>query len=69
MDVKPYKSFQVRFLSQTYPAIEDFTHEFGGGKNLFVGYVYEFLRSQGFVSSYYTAHHYTDADAHKWVSH
>ncbi|RXH95316.1 hypothetical protein DVH24_025000 [Malus domestica] len=33
------------------------------------GHVYEFLRSQGFVSSYDTAHHYTDADAHKWVSH
>ncbi|XP_031380111.1 uncharacterized calcium-binding protein At1g02270 isoform X2 [Punica granatum] len=33
------------------------------------GHVYEFLRSQGFVSSYDTAHQYTDADAHKWVSH
>ncbi|KAI9102161.1 hypothetical protein K1719_023671 [Acacia pycnantha] len=33
------------------------------------GHVYQFLRSQGFVSSYDTAHHYTDADAHKWVSH
>ncbi|KAI3756984.1 hypothetical protein L6452_04517 [Arctium lappa] len=33
------------------------------------GHVYKFLRSQGFVSSYDTAHHYTDADAHKWVSH
>ncbi|KAK9071680.1 hypothetical protein SSX86_008109 [Deinandra increscens subsp. villosa] len=29
------------------------------------GHVYKFLRSQGFVSSYDTAHHYTDADAHK----
>ncbi|KAH6766858.1 Calcium-binding endonuclease/exonuclease/phosphatase family [Perilla frutescens var. hirtella] len=33
------------------------------------GHIYKFLRSQGFVSSYDTAHHYTDADAHKWVSH
>ncbi|KAM0039218.1 putative EF-hand domain, endonuclease/exonuclease/phosphatase, EF-hand domain pair [Helianthus debilis subsp. tardiflorus] len=33
------------------------------------GHVYRFLRSQGFESSYDTAHHYTDADAHKWVSH
>lgn len=35
------------------------------------GHVYKFLRSQGFVSSYDTAHKYTDsdADAHKWVSH
>ncbi|CBI23107.3 hypothetical protein AAG906_007088 [Vitis piasezkii] len=33
------------------------------------GHVYKFLRSQGFVSSYDTAHQYTDADEHKWVSH
>ncbi|CAJ1970589.1 unnamed protein product [Sphenostylis stenocarpa] len=33
------------------------------------GHVYKFLRSQGFVSSYDAAHHYTDDDAHKWVSH
>ncbi|XP_065861479.1 uncharacterized calcium-binding protein At1g02270 isoform X1 [Euphorbia lathyris] len=33
------------------------------------GHVYKFLRSQGFVSSYDTAHQYADADAHKWVSH
>lgn len=33
------------------------------------GHVYKFLRSQGFVSSYDTAHQYTDADAQKWVSH
>ncbi|XP_073306760.1 uncharacterized calcium-binding protein At1g02270-like [Primulina huaijiensis] len=33
------------------------------------GHVYRFLRSQGFVSSYDAAHQYTDADAHKWVSH
>ncbi|XP_057457668.1 uncharacterized calcium-binding protein At1g02270-like isoform X2 [Lotus japonicus] len=33
------------------------------------GHVYKFLRSQGFVSSYDTAHQYTDAEADKWVSH
>uniref|UniRef100_A0A7N0TCG6 EF-hand domain-containing protein n=1 Tax=Kalanchoe fedtschenkoi TaxID=63787 RepID=A0A7N0TCG6_KALFE len=33
------------------------------------GHLYKFLRSQGFVSSYDTAHRYTDADAHKWISH
>ncbi|CAL5367828.1 unnamed protein product [Camellia sinensis] len=33
------------------------------------GHIYKFLRSQGFVSSYDTAHQYTDADAQKWVSH
>ncbi|XP_022888803.1 uncharacterized calcium-binding protein At1g02270-like isoform X1 [Olea europaea var. sylvestris] len=39
------------------------------------GHVYKFLRSQGFVSSYDTAHQYSDGDAHKlhasvqWVSH
>ncbi|KAK9291476.1 hypothetical protein L1049_019424 [Liquidambar formosana] len=33
------------------------------------GHVYKFLRSLGFVSSYDTAHQYTDADANKWVSH
>ncbi|KAA0061375.1 putative calcium-binding protein [Cucumis melo var. makuwa] len=33
------------------------------------GHVYKFLRSQGFVSSYDTAHQYTDADSRKWVSH
>lgn len=31
------------------------------------GHVYKFLRSQGFVSSYDTAHHYTDADADKVI--
>ncbi|XP_047974051.1 uncharacterized calcium-binding protein At1g02270-like isoform X1 [Salvia hispanica] len=33
------------------------------------GHIYKFLRSQGFISSYDAAHMYTDADAHKWVSH
>lgn len=33
------------------------------------GHVYKFLRSQGFVSSYDTAHQYTDGDAQKWISH
>ncbi|KAF2560541.1 hypothetical protein F2Q70_00015030 [Brassica cretica] len=33
------------------------------------GHVYKFLRSQGFVSSYDTAHRYTDSESQKWVSH
>ncbi|EPS67210.1 hypothetical protein M569_07556, partial [Genlisea aurea] len=33
------------------------------------GHVYEFLRSQGFESSYDTAHQYTDDDVQKWISH
>ncbi|KAH6770996.1 Calcium-binding endonuclease/exonuclease/phosphatase family [Perilla frutescens var. hirtella] len=33
------------------------------------GHVYKFLRSLGFISSYDAAHMYTDADAHRWVSH
>ncbi|XP_051153003.1 uncharacterized calcium-binding protein At1g02270-like isoform X2 [Andrographis paniculata] len=33
------------------------------------GHVYKFLRSQGFISSYDTAHLYADTDAQKWVSH
>ncbi|KAK1399385.1 Calcium-binding endonuclease/exonuclease/phosphatase family [Heracleum sosnowskyi] len=33
------------------------------------GHVYEFLKSQGFVSSYDKAHQYSDTDAQKWVSH
>ncbi|KAF3439769.1 hypothetical protein FNV43_RR18047 [Rhamnella rubrinervis] len=35
------------------------------------GHVYKFLRSQGFESSYDTAHQYSDndADTQKWVSH
>ncbi|GAB4858632.1 hypothetical protein Ancab_010105 [Ancistrocladus abbreviatus] len=32
------------------------------------GHVYKFLRSQGFLSSYDTAHQYTDTDAQRWVS-
>ncbi|KAL0400513.1 UNVERIFIED_CONTAM: putative calcium-binding protein [Sesamum latifolium] len=44
----------------------DFPSDWNGSKR---GHVYKFLRSQGFVSSYDTAHQYTDADAHKWVSH
>jgi len=32
------------------------------------GHVYKFLRSQGFVSSYDTAHDYTDADADKVIN-
>ncbi|PNX65746.1 putative calcium-binding protein, partial [Trifolium pratense] len=32
------------------------------------GHVYKFLRSQGFESSYDTAHQYTDADADKVIT-
>ena len=41
-----------------------FCRDWNGSKR---GHVYKFLRSQGFVSSYDTAHHYTDneVDAHK----
>lgn len=41
-----------------------FCSDWNGSKR---GHVYKFLRSQGFVSSYDTAHKYTDsdADAHK----
>ncbi|KAI5083846.1 hypothetical protein GOP47_0000015 [Adiantum capillus-veneris] len=33
------------------------------------GRVYKFLRSQGYLSSYDTAHDYTDADSQRWISH
>ncbi|KAH7299390.1 hypothetical protein KP509_24G009100 [Ceratopteris richardii] len=33
------------------------------------GHVYKFLRSQGFVSCYDSAHRYKDEDAHRWISH
>lgn len=33
------------------------------------GRVYKFLRSQGYLSSYDTAHEYTDEDSHRWISH
>ncbi|MCO5576685.1 hypothetical protein L7F22_030500 [Adiantum nelumboides] len=33
------------------------------------GRVYKFLRSQGYLSSYDTAHEYTDTDSQRWISH
>lgn len=41
-----------------------FFSDWNGSKR---GHVYNFLRSQGFTSSYDTAHQYTDADAHKVI--
>jgi hypothetical protein len=41
-----------------------FLSDWNGSKR---GHVYKFLRSQGFVSSYDTAHQYTDADADKVI--
>ncbi|CAA7049126.1 unnamed protein product [Microthlaspi erraticum] len=49
-------------LQQVYKILQDWN----GRKR---GHVYKFLWSQEFVSSYDTAHPYTDPDAHKWVSH
>ncbi|KAL6842381.1 hypothetical protein ACP4OV_027808 [Aristida adscensionis] len=48
--------------------ISMYNSDWNGSKR---GQVYKFLRSQGFVSSYDTAHQYSDSeeDAHKWVSH
>ncbi|KAK6135191.1 hypothetical protein DH2020_031087 [Rehmannia glutinosa] len=53
-------------LVAPFCAWSDCVSDWNGSKR---GHVYKFLRSQGFVSSYDTAHQYTDADAHKWISH
>lgn len=45
-----------------YLFFSTFYSDWNGSKR---GHIYKFLRSQGFVSSYDTAHQYTDADAHK----
>ncbi|CAL0319585.1 unnamed protein product [Lupinus luteus] len=58
------ESYQEDFQLKPMPIM--LCGDWNGSKR---GYVYKFLRSQGFESSYDTAHHYTDADAHKWVSH
>ncbi|XP_061364062.1 uncharacterized calcium-binding protein At1g02270-like isoform X2 [Gastrolobium bilobum] len=58
------ESYQNDF--QLKPAPIMLCGDWNGSKR---GHVYKFLRSQGFVSSYDTAHQYTDADADKWVSH
>lgn len=47
---------------ENHLAIPAFCSDWNGSKR---GHVYKFLRSQGFVSSYDTAHQYADADAHK----
>ncbi|XP_058109047.1 uncharacterized calcium-binding protein At1g02270-like isoform X2 [Magnolia sinica] len=60
------ESYQEMYQLQTAPII--LCGDWNGSKR---GHVYKFLRSQCFVSSYDTAHHYTDSDVdcHKWVSH
>ncbi|CAK8537737.1 unnamed protein product [Lathyrus sativus] len=54
------ESYQNEYQLKPLPII--LCGDWNGSKR---GHVYMFLRSQGFVSSYDTAHHYTDADAHK----
>lgn len=60
------ESYQKEYNLNSMPTI--LCGDWNGSKR---GHVYKFLRSQGFVSSYDSAHQYTDsdADAHKWVSH
>ncbi|XP_020577897.1 uncharacterized calcium-binding protein At1g02270 [Phalaenopsis equestris] len=60
------ESYQKEHMLSPLPVV--LCGDWNGSKR---GHVYKFLRSQGFVSSYDVAHHYTDsdADAHKWVSH
>ncbi|CAO2838472.1 unnamed protein product [Amaranthus hypochondriacus] len=58
------ESYQKEFELNPMPIL--LCGDWNGSKR---GHVYKFLRSQGFVSSYDTAHQYTDDDAHKWVSH
>ncbi|KAK2430179.1 hypothetical protein P8452_43625 [Trifolium repens] len=58
------ESYQNEYQLKPLPII--LCGDWNGSKR---GHVYKFLRTQGFVSSYDTAHHYTDADAHKWISH
>lgn len=53
-----------RLLTQPHSPFPFVFSDWNGSKR---GHVYKFLRSQGFVSSYDTAHQYTDADAHKVV--
>ncbi|XP_059667332.1 uncharacterized calcium-binding protein At1g02270 [Cornus florida] len=58
------ESYQKEYKLNPLPII--LCGDWNGSKR---GHVYKFLRSQGFVSSYDTAHQYTDGDAQKWVSH
>ncbi|XP_045829986.1 uncharacterized calcium-binding protein At1g02270-like [Trifolium pratense] len=58
------ESYQNEYQLKPLPII--LCGDWNGSKR---GHVYKFLRTQGFVSSYDTAHQYTDADAHKWISH
>ncbi|KAJ0100829.1 hypothetical protein Patl1_05546 [Pistacia atlantica] len=56
------ESYQKEYNLNPIPII--LCGDWNGSKR---GHVYKFLRSQGFVSSYDTAHQYTDADAHKYL--
>ncbi|XP_027335522.1 uncharacterized calcium-binding protein At1g02270-like isoform X6 [Abrus precatorius] len=56
------ESYQNDFQLKSMPIM--LCGDWNGSKR---GHVYKFLRSQGFVSSYDTAHHYTDADADKYL--
>ncbi|XP_059628904.1 uncharacterized calcium-binding protein At1g02270-like isoform X2 [Cornus florida] len=58
------ESYQKEYLLNPLPVI--LCGDWNGSKR---GHIYKFLRSQGFVSSYDTAHRYTDTEAQKWVSH
>ncbi|KAK1274439.1 hypothetical protein QJS04_geneDACA010811 [Acorus gramineus] len=73
--VRLHQVYKILQYVESYQKENDLCHvpiilcgDWNGSKR---GHVYKFLRSQGFVSSYDTAHQYTDsdADAHKWVSH
>ncbi|AES98457.2 putative endonuclease/exonuclease/phosphatase, EF-hand domain pair [Medicago truncatula] len=58
------ESYQNEYKLKPLPII--LCGDWNGSKR---GHVYKFLRSHGFVSSYDTAHQYTDADDHRWISH
>ncbi|KAI5075199.1 hypothetical protein GOP47_0009275 [Adiantum capillus-veneris] len=58
------EQFKVEYGLASAPVI--LCGDWNGSKR---GHVYKFLRSQGFVSCYDSAHSYNDNDAHQWVSH
>ncbi|CAN6565903.1 unnamed protein product [Malus baccata var. baccata] len=64
LSIQFVKSYQNEKMLNPMPIV--LCGDWNGSKR---GHVYKFLRSQGFESTYDTAHQYTDADAHKWVSH
>ncbi|XP_050385291.1 uncharacterized calcium-binding protein At1g02270-like [Argentina anserina] len=71
--VRLHQVYKILQFVETYQNENKLNHmpiilcgDWNGSKR---GHVYKFLRSQGFESTYDTAHQYTDNDAHKWVSH